>query len=70
MNLNASKWNVEWPDYFSVLLSINAMKRKIEGSEFDPPLINKQELQQVLKFQIEIFWNLEARNLKLDFFHF
>ena len=29
----------------------------------------KQELQEVLKFQIEIFWNLEARNLISDLLH-
>ena len=27
-------------------------------------VVRKQELQEVLKFPIDIFWNLEARNLK------
>ena len=29
----------------------------------------KQELQEISKFPIEMFWNIEARNLKLDLFH-
>ena len=37
----------------SKLLNIQTEKEKLE-----------QELQEVLKFPIEIFWNLEARNLK------
>ena len=31
--------------------------------------INKKELQEVLKFPIEIFWNLEA-SLKSEFLYF
>ena len=39
-------------------------KKHFFRSTYIRMIIEKQELQEVLKFPIEIFWNLEDRNLK------
>ena len=34
----------------------------------DTKIKDKQELQEVVKFPIEIFWNIGARNFEIRFF--